>query len=152
MRAEPGVPSWAEQRVQLGLERASSTSSVSFRPPGANSFTPLSSKRLCDAEITAPAACSSAASHATAGVGTTPSDVTCTPSDVSPATNADSSNGPDSRVSRPTTNCHPPSTACGGATEREHQLRREVEVGDAANAVSPELQHGRACQRRRVRP
>ena len=38
---------------------------------------------------------SAAASHATAGVGTTPSAVTCAPSDVSPATSADSSNGPE---------------------------------------------------------
>ena len=57
----------------------------SLRPPGANSFMPLSSNGLCDAEITAPADPSAAASQATAGVGTTPRRRRRrTPSDVEP--------------------------------------------------------------------
>ena len=74
------------------------------------SFTPLSAKELCEAEITAPAAPSATASHATAGVGATPRVVTCAPSAARPATSAASSSGPDSRVSRPTTNRSAPST------------------------------------------
>ena len=41
--------------------------SLSLRPPGANSFTPLSCHGLCDAETTAPATCSSTHQRATAG-------------------------------------------------------------------------------------
>ena len=52
--------------------------------------------------MTAPAILSAAASHATVGVGTTPSVRTSTPSDAKPATSAPSSSGPERRVSRPT--------------------------------------------------
>ena len=39
--------------------------------------------------------------HATSGVGTTPSTVTSAPSLARPAASADSSSGPERRVSRP---------------------------------------------------
>ena len=105
------------------------------------SFTPLSAKELCEAEITAPAAPSATASQATAGVGTTPSVVTSTPSAASPATKAASSSGPDRRVSRPTTKRVAAEHASRGAPEGQHHLRREVEVRHPPHAVRPELQH-----------
>src|SRR5690606_5573770 len=71
---------------------------------------PLSAKGLCDADTMAAGAPSAADHHATAGVGTTPSSTTSTPSLASPAASAASSMGPDRRVSRPTAQRSPPST------------------------------------------
>src|SRR4051794_27742720 len=71
---------------------------------------PLSGKRLCEAEITTPGTSSCAAAHATAGVGTTPSVCTSTPSPARPDASAASSNGPEMRVSRPMTTRSPPRT------------------------------------------
>ena len=139
-RAAPGA-----RAARAAPTRAPSPrSSVSLRPPGANSFTPLSSNRLWEAEMTAPAPPSVAANQATAGVGTTPNEVTCAPSDVSPATSADSTNGPDNRVSRPTTNCDPPEHREPRRDPAPSTSSRcQVEVGDTANPVSTELEHGR---------
>ena len=54
VRAAP-ARSWASSACS-SASSAVSTSSVSLRPPAANSLMPLSSNGLCDAEITAPAA------------------------------------------------------------------------------------------------
>ena len=141
VRAGPRLAA-AEQRVQLGLERRPRPRRTACGRPAANSLMPLSANGLCDAEITAPATPSAAASHATAGVGTTPSSATSTPSAASPATSAASSSGPERRVSRPTTNARRrrapgPRPARSASTE----LRRQLDVGDPAHAVGPELQH-----------
>ena len=87
-----------------------STSSDSFVPPAAKSFTPLSANGLWEAVITAAATDSDCAIRATAGVGSTPSSSTSTPSAAKPATSAASSSGPERRVSRPMTMRGPPST------------------------------------------
>ena len=85
-------------------------------------------------------------SNATTGVGTTPRRWATTPSLASPATKAASSIAVDTRVSPPTTASHR-SSVDGGEhagrrpTEVEGERRGEVDVGDAADAVGPEL-HG----------
>ena len=63
-----------------------STLSVNFSPRPENTLMPLSSKGLCDAEITTPASYSSKARvrYATAGVGSTPTLVTDAPSPPAP--------------------------------------------------------------------
>ena len=64
---------------------------------------PLSAIGLCDALIITPAAPPVArVTHATAGVGTIPSDVASRPTEVIPAMRAASSMVPETRVSRPT--------------------------------------------------
>src|SRR5262245_14538866 len=87
-----------------------STSSLSFRPPAANSLMPLSGNGLCDADTMAAGAACCTDHHATSGVGATPSSVTSAPSDARPALSAASSRGPDRRVSRPTAKWSPSST------------------------------------------
>src|SRR5579872_121878 len=93
---------------------SSSTLSGSFLPFAPNSFIPLSSNGLCDAEITMPAAAPFASTIcATAGVGTTSTLITSTPIDANPAAIAASSMSPDSRVSRPIMTQGLPSRPCG---------------------------------------
>ena len=82
---------------------ADCTTSSSFRPPAENSFTPLSYQGLWEAETTAPATPSAAATWATAGVGATPRDTTWSPPSDRPSARASDNPGPDSRVSRPIT-------------------------------------------------
>ena len=69
------------------------TSSVSFSPPGLNSFTPLSVHELWEADTTAPAAISSRATWATAGVGATPKETTSSPPLSRPSVRARASSG-----------------------------------------------------------
>src|SRR6187397_1636699 len=64
---------------------------------------PLSVYGLCEADTTAPKlAFRCAVMQATAGVGTTPQRTALTPIEFNPATRADSSISPETRVSRPT--------------------------------------------------
>ena len=64
---------------------------------------PLSGIGLCDAESTTPMSTpSSAVRNATAGVGSTPTLLTSTPAEASPADTAAARNSPDARESRPT--------------------------------------------------
>ena len=66
-----------------------STSSDSLKPCGPNSLMPLSSNRLCEAEIITPrSARIDLVSIATAGVGIGPSSSTSMPTEVKPATMA----------------------------------------------------------------
>ncbi len=134
-------PRPAEQREQLGFSSASSTSSESFWPPAVKSFTPLSANELCEAEITAPAMPSAAASHATAGVGATPSVVTSTPSARQPGDQGRLEQRPRSSGVAPHDEAVLAEHAGRGAPERQHDLRREVDVRHAPHPVRPELQH-----------
>src|SRR5690606_14288270 len=112
-RSPASPPSSAGRRRSSRCSSSSSrrsTSSGSLRPPAANSLMPLSAKGLCDADTIAAGAPSDADHQATAGVGTTPSSTTSTPSLARPAASAASSMGPDRRVSRPTAQRSPPST------------------------------------------
>ena len=64
-----------------------SSSSDSLKPSGLNSFMPLSSKELCEAEIITPmSARIERVSMPTAGVGIGPSSSTSMPTEVKPAT------------------------------------------------------------------
>ena len=64
-----------------------SISSESLNPSGPKSLMPLSSKRLCEAEIITPRSQRiERVSIATAGVGTGPSSSTSMPTEVKPAT------------------------------------------------------------------
>ena len=136
-----------------GATEASSSSSRStrrsrssgiFRPPGAKNLMPLSTYGLWLAEITAAGASRVRARCAMAGVGTTPTSITFAPSAHRPATSAASTIGPDRRVSRPMTNGpSEPSTRAAGATERGHELRGELAVGDPTNAVGAEAKSHR---------
>ncbi len=82
----------------------SSSSSESLKPSELKNLIPLSAIGLWDALITTPAAAPIArVTHATAGVGTIPSETESRPTDAIPATRAASSIVPDTRVSRPTT-------------------------------------------------
>ena len=83
---------------------ASSAASGSLKPWPSNSFMPLYSGGLCEADMTTPpAAFSLRVSRATAGVGTMPAKNAVPPALVMPATRAACSMSPESRVSRPTT-------------------------------------------------
>ena len=84
-------------------------------------FTPLSGHGLCEAETTTPASApSSRASHATAGVGTTPAKRTMPPAFVSPPVSAQTIPPEDSRVSHPTT------TEGSGWPERGRERRADA--------------------------
>ena len=89
---------------------SSCSASVNFRPPAANTLTPLSENLLCDAVIITPGTFSSCAISATAGVGKTPSCSTRTPTEAAPAENAASRMGPDTRGSRAITKRGEPRT------------------------------------------
>ena len=66
-----------------------SISSDSLKPSGPNSLMPLSSNRLCEAEIITPRSQRiERVSIATAGVGAGPSSSTSMPTEVKPATSA----------------------------------------------------------------
>ena len=146
--ARPGVA----EEGRSSASRAASTSSDSFVPPAVKSLTPLSAKELCDAEITAPATPSAAASQATAGVGTTPSVVDVDalgrePGDAAPPRAGARTPGvaPDDE---PLAAEHP----SGRPPEREHELGGEVD-GSPRHArrrsrTSASGRSDRRCERR----
>ena len=105
--------------------------SLSLRPPGANSFTPLSCHGLCDAETTAPATCSSTHQRATAGVGTTPRSTTAPPARRTPRCKASTRSGPEALVSRPAANPSPPRTSAAARPSASTASRV------SSNRVSP---------------
>ena len=118
---------------------ASSSASLSLNPSPPKNLIPLSGTGLCEALIITPAAAPSRrVTHATAGVGTIPSDTVSRPADVIPATIAASSIVPEQRVSRPRDR---PAVAVrdehagSGPADRKRKLRSQILVGDPANAV-----------------
>src|SRR5882672_2916854 len=82
-----------------------SSSSVNFSPAPENTLMPLSSKGLCEAEITAPAVYPMrGVRYAMAGVGMIPAPVSDPPWLLMPKASSRSIHAPDSRVSRPERN------------------------------------------------
>jgi hypothetical protein len=76
-----------------------SSVSVNFSPLPENTLIPLSSKGLCDAEMTRPASNPIArVMYATAGVGMTPTLVIWAPAECTPRASSRSIHSPDSRV------------------------------------------------------
>ena len=90
-------------RSSNNASMASSSESASLPPSAPKNFTPLSVAGLCEALKTATAlAPFSFPTMAAAPLGITPTDSTSNPADRIPEIRADSSTGPDSRVSRAT--------------------------------------------------
>ncbi len=95
-----------------------SASSLSFDPPAAKSFTPLSCHGLWEAVIMAAGTPSMADSHANAGVGTTPTDNGSAPPAASPASTAAARHRPRLACRAPRASAHcpapgPPRTPTG---------------------------------------
>ena len=121
---------------------ADCTRSSSFRPPAANNLIPLSNHGLCDAETTAPATPSIWHSCATAGVGTTPREVTSRPPSTRPSASARARAGPDSRVSRPMTTQSAPRWA---AAARPRALTAGSSRTEPARARMPSVPNRSTC-------
>ncbi len=93
-RARPSPADGASAKVPLSISASISASawSDSLYPSGPKSLMPLSSKGLCEAEITTPrSARIERVSMATAGVGIGPTRTTSIPMEMNPAVSAGSS-------------------------------------------------------------
>ena len=108
-----------------------SSSSESFSPCDEKNLMPLSSCGLWEAEITIPALAPTArVSCATAGVGIGPSSRTRAPAAISPASSADSSMYPDSRVSLPiSTEPSPPARISAAPAARPRRSTKSALTG-----------------------
>ena len=116
-----------------------STSSVSLLPPRANSLMPLSRYGLWEAEITAPRQLRRAASKATTGRG---HDAEAVDDDAFAGQAGDErrlQHGRRQAGVATDDGFRAAEDTAGGATEVEGERGGEVDVGDAADAVGPEL-------------